>query len=322
VPLPFADLTLRGRARRLRALAHAALLRYPLVPRRLRLLSNGWNCVFRLDTDRGPHVLRITLPGHGHTPASVRSEATYLAALAETGLSVPRPVPSEDGALTVEASAPGVPEPRMVTIFRWLPGRPLGDSHEPEHWQAYGALHARLHAFGASWRPPEGFVAGDFDRVFHFPNPVGVWAEDLRGHEALFREAQAASDELIAAVRARDPVLLTHGDLHKWNVLLHRGRLHPIDFEDLMWVTAAQDLGTSLYYVSRRPDYAAVRDAVRAGYESVAPWPEGTPGEIDALRFARALDLLNVIAADRSDRVVDWPDFLGRIATLARGVVG
>jgi len=319
---PFSSLTLRGRARRLKVLAQRALTQYDLDVRRTRLILNTWNCVFRIDTPEERYVIRVTLPGFGHSPQGVRSEAAFLRALRdETDIECPRPIPARDGRLVVSAGAPGVPEERMCVVYSWIPGRDLGASITPSNWRLNGALQARLHDFGARWTPPPDFAIGDYDRVFHFPGELVLWEHDLFGHTALLKEAQAASDELIARLRARDPVIITHGDLHHANSKLSRGVLRPIDFEDLMWATAGQDIGTSLYYITKRDDYAALRDAFQAGYETVRPWVERTPGEVDVLRFPRGLDLLNILVLERQFRVKDWQGTVERTARLARDVV-
>ncbi len=313
----FGSLTLRGRARRLRQLALAALPAWPLDLERMTLLSNSWNCVFRLDTAQGPFVLRVTLPGHGHTPASVRAEAAFLAAL-DGRLGAPAPVPTGDGQLAVAGSAPGVPEPRMCAVYTWVPGGDLGAKVTPERWADLGQLMARLHDFARTFEPPTPFPIHDYDRVFHFPGDIVVWDAELFGHDSLFREAIAATNERIRAVRARDDVLVTHGDLHQYNVKSFHGRLSPIDFEDLMWAAPVQDAATSLYYVSKRDDYDALYRGFRRGYERLAPWVEGEEGEIRSLLFARALDLLNIIAGDTAFRTSNWQAFVERIARLAR----
>ena len=59
----YTALTVRGQARRLRALAWDALRHYALDVRRLRLVTNDFNGIFRLDTAQGDRfILRITLP--------------------------------------------------------------------------------------------------------------------------------------------------------------------------------------------------------------------------------------------------------------------
>ena len=313
----FASLTLRGRARRLRALALAALPAWPFRVRRMSLLSNSWNCVFRLETDQGRFVLRVTLPGHGHTPASVRAEAVFLSAL-DGRLGAPAPVPTRNGRLAVSASVPGVPEARMCAVYTWVPGADLGARVTPDRWAGLGELMAQLHDFARTFEPPKPFPIYDYDRVLHFPDEIVVWDAELFGHAPLFREAITASNERIRTIRARDGVLVTHGDLHQWNVKALRGVLRPIDFEDLMWAAPVQDAATSLYYVSRRDDYAQLRDAFPEGYERRAPWVEGCRGEVDSLLFCRGLDLLNIIAGEPAFRTSDWRGFVERIARLAR----
>ncbi len=316
---PFDSLTLRGRARRLRRLAEAALPAWDLDVQRIRLLSNSWNCVFRVDAAQGRFVLRVGLPGLGQTPGTVRSEAEFMAALAaESDLSVPAPLRARDGRLTVMAGAPGVPEVRICVVFGWVSGEDLAADITPANWRKHGALHARIHEFASAWTPPDEFEIADFTHTLHFPGPGAIWEAELFGQEALLREARAASDDRIAAIRRRDPVIVTHGDLHQWNVKVHRGVLSPIDFEDVMWATRGLDVATSLYYVSRRGDYPALRDAFRAGYESVAPWVEGEPGEIDRLLVARGLVLVDILAADAAFRVKDWRGVVERLARLAR----
>ena len=315
---PLSSLTLRGRARRLRRVAEAALPAWPLQVRRLRLLSNSWNCVFRVDADEGTYALRVGLPDQGMTIPGVQSEAAVLEALVEAGFEVPRPIRARDGRAAVVAGAPGVEHDRICFLTSWIPGRDLAAEITPARWAQHGALHARLHRFAATWTPPE-LAIGDFTHTFHFENSGQSWPDaELFGHEALFAEALAATDARIAAVRRRDPVIVTHGDLHHANVKLHRGVLRAIDFEDAMWATPLQDVATSLYYVSKRGDFEALRDAFADGYAAVAPWVEAEDGEVEALLFARGMVLLEFLAADLAVRSVDWRNFVERIATLAR----
>jgi len=315
----FADLTLRGRARRLRPLAMAALARYDVDVQRVRLLRNAWNCVFRVDTDRGPLALRICIAGYGHTHGRVQSEAVFLEALArDSDLGGMHPLRTRDGQLVVTAGADGVPEERLCALFSWVRGQTLSRVLDQETAADHGELHARLHAFGAAWAPPPDFEILDHTRVFHHPAQIRLWEAELFGHGPLFRDAWAASDERIAAVRARDPVIVTHGDLHQNNVLVHRGALQPIDFEDMTWATRGQDAATSLYYLSLRPELPGLRAAFQRGYERREAWPEGAAGEIDALLFPRALVLLNLLSTDAKFRVRDWEGLVGRTAKLAR----
>ena len=65
---PYAALTVRGQARRLRGLALEALKQYDLEVARLRLVTNDFNGIFRVDTIDGRKlILRAALQaGYTH----------------------------------------------------------------------------------------------------------------------------------------------------------------------------------------------------------------------------------------------------------------
>lgn len=320
MPKPYAKLTTLGQARRLRPLVMNALAQYDLQVASLQLISNDLNGIFRIDTtSRQRCVLRVTVPEGGHTREHVLAEMDWLAALAEeTSLLVPRPLPARDGTLFVEAAAPGVPEPRLCAVFRWVPGRDLADALDEDTVYKLGALMARLHQHAASYRTPTHLELLRFDRVFPFPEPVVLFDD---AHAAIMpparrevfqqgiNRAQAAIDGLLAS---GEPMRMLHGDLHQWNVRISRGQLAPIDFEDLMLGWPVQDIATSLYYFPQ-DNFQAMRQAFRRGYEQVTPWPERRPGEIEAFIAARGLGLANFVLNDPNP---EWryqaADFLHR----------
>ena len=124
---PFAELTYRGRALRLRRMALAALEHYDLAVRRVRLVTNEMNGIFRVDTmDGQKYILRVTDPSGCHDLEEIRSEMMWLAALRrDTDLGVPEPLTTRDGALVTTVEVPGVPE--VVQIRQagvLLPGTP------------------------------------------------------------------------------------------------------------------------------------------------------------------------------------------------------
>jgi Ser/Thr protein kinase RdoA (MazF antagonist) len=300
------SLTVRGQARRLRRLALAALSAYDLDVARLRLLTNDFNGIFRIDARDGQkYVLRVTLPEGGHTGEHVAAEADWLAALArDTRLSAPRPAAARDGSLVVEAAAPGVPEPRMVVVFTWAPGKNLAEHISPKTISGLGELMSGLHLHAASYRPPQGLSLLRFDRVYPFPEPV-VLFEPAFAHLfnperiAVYRRAEAWAQGAIDRLAASGEAMrLLHGDLHQWNVLYSRGALTPVDFEDLMWGWPVQDIATTLYYFMDMDGYPELQSAFQAGYTRQCAWPERYPGEIDAFIAARALGLANFILND------------------------
>jgi Ser/Thr protein kinase RdoA (MazF antagonist) len=300
----FAELTELGQARRLRPLAEAALTSYHLEATRLRLISNGWNCVFRVDNTSGPHVLRITRPIPGALDRSVRSEVEFMSALtAGTDIAVPRVVPDRDGQLVTVASAPDVPEPRECVVFDWLGGPDLAAQRSAANWVSLGELMGKMHRFADEWTPSDAFRTTDYDSCIPYGEPLVVFEPgraELHGLEGILREAAEVTDRRIAELNRETPAMVVHGDLHQWNVKIKRGVLSPFDFEDLLWAPPIMDVATSLYYVRHDADYREMAAAFRRGYERQRTWVEREPGEVDRLMFARSLDLLNAVLLDDS----------------------
>jgi Ser/Thr protein kinase RdoA (MazF antagonist) len=327
---PYNTLTEHGQARRLRRLAFQALERYDLEVSRLSLVTNDLNGIFRLDVEGGEKfILRITVPEGGHTLDHVAAEMDWLTALArDTRLSVPRPIPARDGSRVVEASAPGVPEPRFCAIFTWVPGTNLAKHISPRNLSHLGELMASLHAHALTYQPPAGLDLLRFDRLFPFRDPIVLFEPryaDLITPErrAIFQQAldwaQGSLDRLKAS---GEPMRILHGDLHQWNVRYFRGLLSPIDFEDLMWGWPVQDIATSLYYFIDSEAYPTLRQAFQDGYSRHSPWPEQHAGEIDAFISARALDMVNFVLNDPNPKWSAQAEaFTGRIERRLRGLI-
>jgi Ser/Thr protein kinase RdoA (MazF antagonist) len=326
VDTPFADLTQRGQARRLRPLAHEALEAWDLEPTRLRLLSNEWNCMFRVDTPSGPRALRILRRDASTAEQKARSEDEFVQALAaETGISPPRIIPTRTGEPFTIASAAGVPESRACVLFEWLPGSPLADRISPARWHALGDLMARMHGFARSWRPSSTFGAVTYESTLAYGAPLVLFESDrvdLLGLDGLLREAYEVTNERVEAIMRDQPHIVIHGDMHDQNVKVRWGRLTPLDWEDLLWGAPILDVATALYYVRDRADYRELAGAFRAGYERHQPWVETRPGEVDQLLIARGIDMLNFIALDPGLHYDDMEAYVRLREVPARVAVG
>jgi len=324
---PFADLSELGQARRLRSLATAALERYELGWTGLRLISNGWNCVFRVDTPNGPSVIRVTRPVPGADERSVRSEVEFMDALAAaTDVAVPAVRHNRDGELVTVATAEGVPEARECVVFGWLGGPDLAARRSVDNWALLGELMGTMHRFAEGWKPSARFSVADYDSCIPYGEPLVVFGPgrtELYGLESILREATEVTDERIVELRRSVPSIVLHGDLHQWNVKISRGVLSPFDFEDLLTGAPILDVATSLYYVRHDDDYAELARAFKSGYERRRPWVEREPGEMERLMFARALDLLNAVLLDDSLELGgDMEAFVRRRESQARVALG
>lgn len=319
---PYASLTERGQARRLRPLAWQALQQYDLKVTRLRLVTNDLNGIFRVDTSTGEkYILRIALPEAGHTWEHVAVEMDWLSALAgDTTLRIPRPIPARNGKLFVEAQAAGVPEVRLCAIFTYMPGNDLAHHLTVDNMMKLGAISATLHQHARTYQPPSGLSILRYDQIFPFPEPVILFQERYshlfppsrrQVYEWAIERWQQAIDRLQTSGEA---MRIIHNDLHQWNVRYYRGKLSPIDFEDLMWGWPVQDIAITLYYLLGQASYAELRQAFQTGYTQVSPWPERYPGEIEAFIVGRAVDLANFILNDPNPKwKIQAGEFIERV---------
>ena len=317
----FYELTTRGRAKRLRDVALAALERYDLDVKRVRLVSNDMNGIFRLDTlDGQKFILRVCLPEGGHSLAEIRSEMMWLEALRwDTDLGVPKPLATAEGELVTTLEVPGVPQPRHCVIFGWVPGPDLADRLTPENVYKLGELAARLHIHAETFTPPEGFWIKTSDTVFPFGEPVVLFDEVYRAlfppsRRKVFQRALERVEDALEKLYADSHGLrVLHNDLHQWNVKVFRGRLYALDFEDLMWGYPVQDIAISLYYFQGLERYAALHEAFTCGYANHSQWPEQYPGEIETLIAGRGLNLANFVLQDPNPEwQIEAPAFIER----------
>jgi len=307
---PFVELTLAGRERRLRRMALKVLEHFDLDAARVRLMTNAYNAIFRVDTaDQARCVVRIMRPGE-RSDQEILSQAAWLAELGRQGVRVSYPIPNRHGDLVTRVAAPGVPEARQGMVCSWVPGTSLGARFSPGGVEQQGALMARMHACAAGYALPADFRVKVYDCPYPYPEPwvlddpasLAALPDPARDQVgSLIPRVEAALANLAASGIARQ---LLHGDLHQWNVMVADGEVYAIDFDDLLLGWPVQDVGITLFYYRVRPDFADVQAVFRRGYESVRPWPERYPGEVETWITARALALLNGVlwSDDPEDR--------------------
>src|SRR3954451_21980781 len=230
----FTELSHRAQVVRLKRLAAAALAEYDLPGARLAPLVHKFNTTFKVTDAAGNlYALRITRPGKSGV-AETRSELQWLEALhRDTDLVVPDPVPTRAGELLTLASAPGVPEPRICALFRWVPGRFVQARLMPHHLEKVGRFMARLQDHAQGWKRPPGFTRPRIEVASIRGKAVPLVAL-VRPPEDVAR-VEAALDRIAITMeglgRGPDAYGLIHCDLHEWNYLFDKGEMHLLDFD-------------------------------------------------------------------------------------------
>ncbi len=309
-----------SQVRRLRGLALIALANYPVQVRRLRLVQHSHNTTFRVDAVDGTHyALRISRPGF-HTRDEVTSELRWQLALRrDTALEVPEPIPTRGGDLVLTAQAPGVPEPRLCVLLRWVRGRFLTRSLLPVHLEEVGSFTARLHCHAHTWEAPSGFqrgrvdaltavgrrgvyaTAGDVLEGIDSPLALADWEqstnlvatlcspEDTAIVDRVVRNAGAAFQALVTVP---DTFGLIHADLHFQNVLFQGRVAGAIDFDLSGFGPYVFDLGVTLVQIQHLATYGALRGALLTGYRRVRALPPEHETYLDACAVLRRLQFV------------------------------
>lgn len=238
-------------------------------PETVRLAAQRENAVYRVDQGRG-FALRLHRPGY-RTGAELSSELQWMSALAEQGMSVPLAYPSRLGAL-IE-----IVEGVQVDVISWLPGRMLGkqgalDGVVDRTGLVFqlGQVLAELHRLSDAWTPPAGFTRPSWDLnglVGDDPMWGRFWEHPHLTTEgrSLFLAARDRARQDLARLVDQDYGLI-HADAITENLMLHKGRLSLIDFDDGGWGYRDFDLATFLFRQVGAPDYADLRAALLAGY--------------------------------------------------------
>jgi Ser/Thr protein kinase RdoA (MazF antagonist) len=316
---PYQELTHRGKMRRMRRLAQAALETYGLAGAPLRLVVDNGNIIYRvkgvqapqLAADNGAHdlffddhcALRIHQPGYHETADIIASEVAWLAALRrEAGVPVPEPVPTLQGELMTTVSVPGVPRPHHCSLLRWVRGRMITKGIGPQHLRAQGRLMARLHEQAARWVPPRGFtrLAYDWDGLFGEGTGTGLPASTIwelvpeRYYAALETVSRRLQQVMDAWGRGSDAYGIIHADLGvDANVLFWRGQARAIDFDDCRFGYWMFDLAVGLEHCQEDAAFPRYRDALLDGYAELRALPQEQVRQVPL--FLAAVNALFVV---------------------------
>lgn len=328
----FEDLTYRGQAGRMRALAREALPRFGLSRKtKLELCGYGENAVFGVhQRGRIRYALRIHRLDY-QTPATIESEMHWLEALdRDTDLTVQKPCAGKNGTYVQRVALDGVPGERSVVLMGWVDGRRAGMTRPRAYLERIGELTAALHEHGKTWKRPKGFTRRRWDERELLIEPAfgdPMSAPGLRkADRALFERCRRRVLKRLAAFgKGRKRWGLIHADLHGWNVVKHEGEVRPIDFDDCGFGWYVYDiLVCAAGFLWGQPGYNEKMSWFLDGYRRVRPFDDADLDMVEPFRVVRHLDMLGWVAS-RSDnpRLASYlPDMLKRTRKACREYVG
>lgn len=200
----------------------------------LSLIHVSENKTFRIDSVDGRRfALRLARPGY-HTAPEFTSEVAWIEALRmESVVAVAGPVRGRDGNHVQQIAS------NNALLFEWADGsEPVMSDNLLSLAEQVGALAAHLHHHALDWQRPAGFIRPRWDFHAALGNDIrwGDWRKGL-GVEAqmlplLSRTVVGIEHQLTAYGQSKQRFNLIHGDLRLANLLIDKGAITVIDFDD------------------------------------------------------------------------------------------
>jgi Ser/Thr protein kinase RdoA (MazF antagonist) len=323
----------------LRRLAVIVAARWPLQPTSVQPIKVRENAVFAVNLqDGGKVVLRVHRCGY-HSDEALQSERTWMQALAEHGIEVPRHVLSRTGNSFESLHIEGFEGQRQVDVFHWIQGQQLGsvetgvDTSSSDVGAIYrnvGRLAAAVHNHSAVWAAPAGFKRHAWDAeglAGETPFWGRFWELDALSpaQRNLFVRLKATLwQDLHDLGTSADHYGLIHADLVPENILVDGDSLQVIDFDDAGFGWHLFELATSLYFIHRDPVYVEARDALIEGYRQIRPLPDEHLSCLPMFLAARGSTYLGWVHTRRGELVAQelTPQLIDFAAGAAEAYLG
>ena len=281
-------------------LAEQALGLYDL-PRyaSLHLVSISENEIYRVEAPSGGRwALRVQRAGY-QSKSSLASEMAWLAALRRDGVVATQiPVAGINGEW-VQAARWSEGDPRNVVLFEWENGgHPRIEGDLRQCFRSLGAITAKMHVHSRTWQRPDGFdrFTWDFETALGEAPRWGRWRDALgmnAGRLDLFgRTADLIRDRLASYGSGPDRFGLAHCDLRLDNLLVDKGEIKVIDFDDCGFSWYMYDAATALSFYEHLPQVPSLIESWLEGYRTVSAVSRAEEEEIPTFVMLRRLLLV------------------------------
>lgn len=203
-----------------------------------RVHGKGSNSVYRLDTSDGSFAVKALMLDRD---SAFRHDDVFRLELAAFAAGIPMPEP-------ISADA-------EVVVHRWVEADAVPEEPVPRAFAfEIGEVLARLHALDLVWT--DVAVAGgtprDWPELAQRAAATGQsWADVLNSNVDVF----LAIAEFIDTCERLGPVVLTHRDIHPWNLLARNGRPIVLDWEISGMLDLAGELGSTALSLSKGPGF-------------------------------------------------------------------
>ena len=235
------------------------------------LCAKRENYVYKvLDNNNASFALRIHRKGY-NSEAELISEIKWILELRKNKQNVPNPITSLNKNLLENV------EGYNVSLLGWINGIPMSeisynnDDSEFEHFRLLGNSLAVIHTISDNWKKPEKFVRKiwDLDGLLG-TNPVWdkFWENPLlkkNEKEIMIEARKKAFNQLLPLKNLLDYGLI-HADAVMENVLIDKGKVNILDFDDSGFGYRLFDLSTILFSYEENKNYKIIKEHLLKGY--------------------------------------------------------
>lgn len=291
---PFSSLNEDEQKKLVSELAEAVAARYFSDHLSIELINYEYNATFKIVNSAGKtFALRMNINSL-RSLENLDAELSFVLHLSSNSIvNTPHVVKTLGGEERTSIRLEAADRELHCVVYSWVEGEELGDEPTDEQLFALGAAMAQMHLATQDFVLPPGcqlpqlgdFFWGTDDMLFSETSEL-----DQGTQETLQLGVNAINEIVEELYRNASPIVI-HADLHGWNVMWNEGVLTVFDFDDCGMGLPVQDLATALYYLDT-PDQD---EALKRGYLSVAPLPDVSERELDALLLHRRILLLNYL---------------------------
>ena len=210
-----------------------------------RLYGKGSNRMYRLDTSQGSFAVKVL--NHDRDWAFRHDDVfRFEQAAFAAGISMPEPISADSEGL----------------VHRWVEGDtvPEEPASGPFAFEI-GEILAQIHALDVTWTDVgvEDPTPRDWPELAERAAAAGQpWADVLASTVEVF----LAIADFVDTCERPGPVVLTHRDLHPWNLLARNGRPVVLDWEIVGMLDLASELGSTALSISKGPGFDDIDPAV------------------------------------------------------------
>jgi Ser/Thr protein kinase RdoA (MazF antagonist) len=258
------------------ALAEAALERWGLGGAPLRMINYSENFTYLVTPPGAPKVILRVHREDYHTANGIRSELAWMRGLqSEAGVKTPQAIPGRDGADIQTVAHPALPRPRNCVLFEFIEGSEPSQQQLVEPFRQLGEVTARTHRHSRGWRRPPWFerLTWDFAHSLGATPNWGPWTAgpdlDAERRQLLQRLVDVMERRLAAFGQGPERYGLIHADFRLANLLVHKGDVRVIDFDDCGLGWFLYDAATAVTLLEHSPEVDGLLQAWLEGYRRV-----------------------------------------------------